>query len=511
MVSTAVPTLKARAPQDHGPAKLIIAVTGIVLVAAILDFHLIGAKSLWFDEGMSLGCASLSWPNSLFLAIREPVQWPYYLVLRFFLLFGRSEAVIRLPSALFMIAAVLAMFTVSRRLFGDLAGFASAALLAVNAAIVSYAQEARSYAMEVFLVIASVHLLCNYVHAQNRRNQLLYVFICGLMVYTHIFAAFAVLAQGLALLAVPSRDFPRSRWWQTYSAVLFLTIPIWVFAVRIPRREMYFMPQFSWHQLHSVFDEISGHAGSVGTVLYLAIVLGCLARAVFLLRSRAPRSKAWPVLLSLLWAILPMLITIVGARLGRLFLLDRYTLIGVPGIALAAGALVAAMPRRSVILPVVAVFVVVGVFGVRNYFRLGYERSPEDYPALAEFVSLHTEPGDAIAFYWGRMEVLYKHYADQLPGDFLHPEIVYPASGSIEPLRILITQWQTAPPLALRSHARLWLVLHRLAEQRGDPEIRLLTQTIGTRFREEKRYEFPSWMVVLYSQAPAMNSETEHD
>ena len=488
---------------------MISAVTGTALLAAILDFHLIAGKPLWFDEGMSLGCASLSWQESLWLATREPVQWPYYLVLRFFLLFGRTEVVIRLASALFMIAAVVAMFSVSRRLFGDLAGFTSAALLAVNAAIVSYAQEARSYAMEVFLVIVSVHLLCNYIHAQNRRNQLLYVVICAIAVYTHLFAAFAVLAQALALLAVPSQHFPRYRWWQTYSAISILAFPIWLFAVQLPSREMYFMPPFSRQHLQTVLNEISGHAGSIGTVLYFGVLLGCLVRAVFLVRSRAARSTAWTVLLALLWATLPVLITIVGSSFGRLFLLDRYMLIGVPGIALAAGAVVAAMPRRFVVLPVVALFVVVGIYGVRNYFQFGYQRSPEDYPALAEFILRHTESGDAIAFYWGRMEVLYKHYSDQVPGNYLHPEIVYPLPGSIEPLRILIAQWQTVPPIPLRSHARLWLVLHRLAEQRGDPEIRLLTDTILTHFHEENRYEFPSWTVVLYSQAESGKWDTK--
>ena len=49
---------------------------------AALRFYQLGMRPLGFDEGMSLGCAQLSWHDSLLLALREPVQWPCYFALK---------------------------------------------------------------------------------------------------------------------------------------------------------------------------------------------------------------------------------------------------------------------------------------------------------------------------------------------------------------------------------------------------------------------------------------------
>lgn len=42
---------------------LILRIVAITVVAAILRFHALGAKPLWFDEGLSVGCAQLSFPG----------------------------------------------------------------------------------------------------------------------------------------------------------------------------------------------------------------------------------------------------------------------------------------------------------------------------------------------------------------------------------------------------------------------------------------------------------------
>ena len=59
---------------------------------------------------------------------------------------GTSEVALRLPSALFGIALVPVAFAIGRRLGGQRAAVALAALVAVNPLLVYYSQEARGYA-----------------------------------------------------------------------------------------------------------------------------------------------------------------------------------------------------------------------------------------------------------------------------------------------------------------------------------------------------------------------------
>lgn len=499
-MSSAGPTLGHEVTRQWpSGATLALSVGAITLLAVILNFHALGGRPLWFDEGLSLGCARLSWPDAAFLAAHEPVQWPFYMVLRFFLLFGNSETVIRMPSALFTIACVPLIFFVSRRLFGDLAGLVSAILVAVNADMVKYGQEARSYAMEAFLVIASVYVVCDYVERQNRRTQVLYVLLCTLAIYTHMYAVLAVLAEGISLLLLPPQEFPRRGWLQTYLAIFILTIPMWLFIGRIPRRETFFIPPLSLDYVVGVFNQISGFTGSLGGGLYLWVLVVALLCAVSAWRTMGRSKKTWAFSLPVLAAGLPMFIAIVAHSTGRPFMFERYMLVCIPGFALAAGALVAARPRGKIVVPLAVVFAVVGLFGVRNYFKLDYVRS-EDYPELAKLITANAQPGDAIVFYWERTQIPYKYYVDRLPAEFWRPDIIYPLPGSFEQLEILTPTWKAPPLLPIQGHRRIWLVVHQLADNRGDPERRILAQALEARFRIQSLRKLPAWTVMLYSR-----------
>src|SRR5438045_8948528 len=74
---------------------------GLVALAVLLQFHDIGAKSFWFDEGVSTQLARLDWYNFLRLLWRREANMSlYYLLLRGWLHFGGSESFVRSLSVL---------------------------------------------------------------------------------------------------------------------------------------------------------------------------------------------------------------------------------------------------------------------------------------------------------------------------------------------------------------------------------------------------------------------------
>ena len=105
----------------------------ITTAAAVLRFHALAAKTLWFDEGVSVAIARLDWHNFLrILWRREANMSLYYLLLHPWLYFGNSEAFVRGLSVVFALLTVPAIYFLGRRLFDSRAGLIAAALLSVN-------------------------------------------------------------------------------------------------------------------------------------------------------------------------------------------------------------------------------------------------------------------------------------------------------------------------------------------------------------------------------------------
>src|SRR5437879_4630652 len=84
----------------------------------LLLFHL-GRQNLWLDEVTSLDVAQGSWSGALAFFRYLPEQHPlYYLLLRGWLVFGSSEAALRLLSAILAVATVWALYPLVERLQG---------------------------------------------------------------------------------------------------------------------------------------------------------------------------------------------------------------------------------------------------------------------------------------------------------------------------------------------------------------------------------------------------------
>ena len=172
----------------------------LALSAAALRFHSLGAKTFWFDEGVSVAIARLDAYNLWrILWRREANMSLYYALLHAWLWVGNSEFFIRSLSVLFGAASIPAIYALGRRLFDAQTGFIAAALLAVNAFHVCYSQEARSYSLMVLLCILSSLYFVKTLDAPSRRNRVAYVTFSALAVYAHFYSLLLIVAQWLAL------------------------------------------------------------------------------------------------------------------------------------------------------------------------------------------------------------------------------------------------------------------------------------------------------------------------
>lgn len=126
-----------------------------IFLGATLRLADLGAAPLWSDEVATRAFASLSWAE-LFggLGRLEPNPPAFYALEKLWTsVAGSSDLAFRLPAALCGIAAIPALYSLTRASFGPTAALCAALLLALNPQHLEHARDARAYA-PLFLVVA---------------------------------------------------------------------------------------------------------------------------------------------------------------------------------------------------------------------------------------------------------------------------------------------------------------------------------------------------------------------
>ena len=183
---------------------------GLVLVTgAALRFATLDAQSLWYDEAVTVGLLRMDL-GSMLEAIPDSESTPplYYVVGWLWAqIFGTGEAGLRSLPALLGTATIPLGWALGRRLAGERAGLAAAALVAVNPMLVWFSQEARAYALLALLGALSALLWLRALERPRATPRLLaWGAVAALLLATHYYAAFLVAPQALWLvLRAPDR------------------------------------------------------------------------------------------------------------------------------------------------------------------------------------------------------------------------------------------------------------------------------------------------------------------
>jgi hypothetical protein len=124
------------------------ALIALTALAAALRLPTLGSQSLWLDEVLTGNLARGSLGDLVHHVAQQEANPPLFYLAEWLWtrLAGTSEVALRLPSALCGIALVPVAWGIGRRLAGERAAVALAALAAVHPLLVYYSQEARGYA-----------------------------------------------------------------------------------------------------------------------------------------------------------------------------------------------------------------------------------------------------------------------------------------------------------------------------------------------------------------------------
>ena len=313
-----------------------VALGFILIVAAFLRFRGIGEASLWADEGLTVRILRLP-VGEMLQRIRDWEQTPplyYYLMRAWVALAGESEAALRVPSAIFGIASVGAIYVLASRMFGVASGSTAAALMAVSPYQIAYSQEARVYALFVLLTIVSCDLFVRVVQQRWPRSEVFYVLITALLLYTHLYAIFVVAAQNLAYLVLlvirRERAVTVPRWVILNVAVAALYAPwaptVWMWVKGV--RAGFWVKPMTLDEISASYELYAGSAPLLVLLVALAVV-----GAVGMRRSK-PGSVVLLVGLTVLPVVLPVLLSVIG----RPTFVNRYAMFAAVGLFVLAGA-----------------------------------------------------------------------------------------------------------------------------------------------------------------------------
>jgi hypothetical protein len=171
----------------------------IVIVATTLRLIFLGKFSLWIDEAIYANNAHTTLRN-LFEITRDNNTTPIGLPLLLFVIekFSSSTWILRFPSVLFSVGAIVIILSLPR--VGISRGYCLvvAAVMAISPSQIRYAQEVREYALSVFAVAVLLYFFFKYLEKGSLSNLIaltIGIAATPFLAYGSCFAALAVIGS----------------------------------------------------------------------------------------------------------------------------------------------------------------------------------------------------------------------------------------------------------------------------------------------------------------------------
>ncbi len=408
-------------------------VLSIILLGFFLRFYQLGAPGLNSDGiqivRRALGTATgYDFGNGLIFSQ----------LLRVLLQFlPQNDYFVRLPAAVFGVAAIPLIYFIGVRLFERSTAIVAALLLAISVLHIHQSRHVHSYTLVLLLSIWSFYLMLKALESQRIRYWLLLGFCNGLGILAHHFAVFYIASEFLIifsyLLSNRSSDLPGMSLCSKTLAVrlgisgaltIIIALPVFIQiktplmrlatgifgletgAASAPRR----LDPALWFdcviRLVSDFTSIVGRSPVSVIVVCTLFLVGLIVLFI-----RSPR-VAWPVLL---WLIVPILPAIIFTQLSGLnfhsrrliFLLPIWLLVISYGITFIGEWVVLQLPFHGRIRLVVCAFCITGasvsgwlVVGAPTHrYVVNLRKSAEHWKEIAAFLGRVTLPEDAIVIW----------------------------------------------------------------------------------------------------------------
>ena len=342
------------------------------------------ARPLWLDEAFSLTALHDPWRALVddrgSMALYHLLLWPLSLV---------SEApwVLRLLSLAATAAALVLLVRGIAVDHGRRAAVVAGAVVATAWPVVSHAQEARSYALGLLVVMAQWRLLRAWLRDGDRRAIGFWGVLAVAGAFVHGLLILQVLAQAAAveLAGFDAATRRPVRWGLALGAV-----PPAALALLGATTLTAYQPPLTVGTVTTLVEDLVG-PGLLGLPVLVLAVVGA-ARLVATARTAATPVARFAAALPVAWALVPpVALCAISVVSPKMF--PRYVFPSIVGVAVLTGVALAALPARRIVLGATAVVALLAVHQIH-----GHQAGTGDWDRVAALVATEAAPGDAVVF-----------------------------------------------------------------------------------------------------------------
>ena len=420
----------------------------VLFCAALsLDLYRLGVPSIWFDEAFSVELARQPLPLLWHIIFGpEPNMELYYLFLHYWLAFtgwlgfNPTEFIVRFPSAIFAALSVVAVFLLGRRFIGMTGGIIGSVLYLINDLQLTYAQQTRSYSLQLLLICLSWYALLSAMTTESRQKRwwVGYAITTALAVYVHLFSILVLLSQVVAiggLLFLKDRSSEKARSQAIAFGGSLLAIGVLTFPMLLVSRQgakTGWLPIPTLHDIVSLFITIGGQQR-----FYVVVFMACAALAVTsvalsyclpLLRGKFENSPVNKVFLSyrrwqgltwvlLCWFLVPLVVSFVVSQGATRLFSSRYLVVILPPLFLLVSMGIIMLRWRVIQLTLALVVILLGVSAVPLYYR---SAQVEDWNSTTHWLEQRYQSGDGLVCYDNALEqgcqIATEYYLHAYPG-----------------------------------------------------------------------------------------------
>jgi mannosyltransferase len=406
-------------------SKYSITLLVIVLTGLFLRVYDLGVESLWYDETYSVFMSKMSLSGILQAIPGADPSPPLYLfILHYWMaLFGASEVAVRSLSVLFGVLAIPVIYVLGRRLFNEEAGLLAALILAFSTFNIQYSQEARMYSLMVLLALLSMYFFIRFVQRNTVAISVGYVISTTLLLYTHAYGVFVVIAQNVYLLTLLflSREHAfRLRHWialQVLLVALFAPGASFLISQTSSVEKGFWIPTATINRLISTLSTYAGTTTLLGLFFALSVLSLFTYRKVrgsmdWKAPLKALKSYAWEVSFSkdynalcflAVWLLAINVIPFVISQFSQPIYYLRYVIAGSVALYLIVAKGISHINYRYAKFGVVIVVVVLSAANLQTYYTT-ITNPPTYYTAFSKlqlrqatsFINENAKNGDLV-------------------------------------------------------------------------------------------------------------------
>ena len=225
----------ANAEREDTKAAPFPAAVGVVLLIVLLVVvraYRLDTQSVWWDDYNGLvGLRASDLRSSLELARGvNPDAVPLYYIVQygFSRVLGTSPVVIRALSILFAVLTLPLVYLLGRDIYGKTAGLVGALCFSLSPIHVYHDQSMRPYPLLALLAACSAYALLRALRTGRVGWWGLNLLANFLVVWTHVFGVFLLLAEGMLLVLLSRRRWGAAVIWISTHCLLLVPTVLWI-------------------------------------------------------------------------------------------------------------------------------------------------------------------------------------------------------------------------------------------------------------------------------------------